>query len=200
MVTVTTNELHDLASRLKSEARVSCRLMLRKSDRHWKLQGMMVDAPAVASSEFSYDYDHTAFVGGTIKGSRLASWLLRGKAGFRNFHFAIPKLQERINSQRYPSRVQRNIWLSIPQPFSLHTINIMERNDRQSAHSPLVNEGCPSFRNIAAAAANLIYGEKASTGQREPDEIHIRIAHPEAMIEQVLLHKNRGKQCFRCAP
>ncbi len=148
----------------------------------------MVDVPALSRALFSYDYGHVAFLSGAIKGSRLASWLLRGKARFRKFHFVVPKLQERINSNRYPSHVPSYIWLSIPEPYSLHTINIAERDDRQNDYSPLVKEGCPSFKNIAAAASELIYGEKASTGEREPDEIHIRFAHREALIEQVHLH------------
>lgn len=147
----------------------------------------MVDIPAVSSSAFSYDYSHTAFVGGTVRGSRLASWLLRRKGGIGRFRFVIPKVQENIRSERYPSHVPRHLWLSIPRPFSLHTINIMERGDRPNDHSPLVKDSCPSFRNVAAAAAKLMYGELASSRQSEPDEIYIRIAHREAWIEQVHL-------------
>src|SRR6266404_4953918 len=143
-----TIKLHDFRSDLDRHARVYCRLMLRKSEQNWKLQAMMADAPAVSSAAFSYDYGDTAFVGGTIKGSRLASWLLRRKGGMRRFHFAIPTLHENVNCQRYPSHVPRNIWLSIPQPFSLHTISFMERNQRQNDYSLLVKEGCPSYRNV----------------------------------------------------
>ena len=189
MVTVNTINLSDLAEQLTLEERLSCRLMLRKSDSGWILQAMMVETPGRSSSAFSYDYGHIAFVAGTLKGSRFASWLLRNKASFRGFHFLIPKLQPQINSLRYPSHVQRNIWLSVPEPFSLHTINIMERDNRQTNNSPLVAEGSPSFRNIAAAARELLYGDdNINTGLSEPDEIHIRIVHTEAMIEQVHLH------------
>jgi hypothetical protein len=112
---------------------------------------------------------------------------MRGKGGFRGFQFVMPKLQPQIHSQRYPSHVQRNIWLSIPQPFSLHIISIAERDDRQSDSSPLVKGGCPSFRNVAAAAGELLYDERASDGRREPGDIQVRVAHSEAMIERVHL-------------
>lgn len=183
-----TIKLDDIRSDLDRQARVNCRLMLRKSEQNWKLQAMIADAPAVSSAAFSYDYGHIAFVGGTVKGSRLASWLLRRKGGIRHFHFVIPKLQENINWQRYPSHVSRNVWLRIPQPFSLHTISITERDQRQHDSSLLVKESCPSFRNVAAAATELMYGELASSRQIEPDEIQVRIAHREAWIEQVQLH------------
>ena len=83
--------LDDLRTDLGSEARVRCRLMLRKSEQDWKLQAMMADAPAAALLPFSYDYGNIAFIGGTIKGSRLASWLLRLKGGMGHFRFVIPK-------------------------------------------------------------------------------------------------------------
>jgi Putative DNA-binding domain len=188
MVTVNTTTLSDLAEQLTLEERLTCRLMLRKSDRGWVLQAMMAETPGRSSPAFSYDYGHTAFVAGTLKGSRLASWLARNKAGFRGFPFLIPKLQPQVNSLRYPSHVQRNIWLSVPEPFSLHTINIMEHDNRQTNNSPLVAEGSPSFRNIAMAAGELLYGDNVNTGRSEPDEIHVRIVHTEAMIEQVHLH------------
>ena len=213
MVTVNTINLNDLAKQLTLEERLSCRLMLRKSDRGWILQAMMVETPRRSFYAFSYDYGHTAFVAGTLEGSRLASWLVHNKAGFRGFHFLIPKLQPQVNCLRYPSHVQRNIWLSVPEPFSLHTINIMEHDNRQTNNSPLVAEGSPSFRNIAAAAGELLYGDdNVNAGRSEPDEIHVRIVHSDAMIEQVHLHptsasiKVNGQRVrgvrleVRCAP
>ena len=180
--------LHDLRSELGRQARVYCRLMLRKSEQGWKLQALMAHAPAASLPLFSYDYGHIAFIGGTIKGSRLASWLLKLKGGMGHFRFVIPKLHDNVNSHRYPSHVRGDIWLSIPQPFSLHTISIMESDQRPNDYSPLVKDGCPSFQNISAAAASLIYGEPASSRQLEPNEIHIRIVHREAWMEQVHLH------------
>jgi hypothetical protein len=161
--------------------------MLRRSDGRWKLQAMMADLPSLRFSPFSYDYGHTAFVSGTLKGSRLASWLLRGKGTFRRYRFVISKLQPQVHSLTYPSHVQRSIWLRIPTPFSIHTINILEREHRSNDNSPLVKEGLPSFRNIVSAGGELIYGDKSTSSQREPDEIIIRISHNEAMIEQVRL-------------
>src|SRR5260221_4310737 len=125
-----TISLHDFRSELGRQVRVYCRLMLRKSEQHWKLQAMMADAPAAFVPTFSYDYGRIAFIGGTIKGSRLASWIVRLKGGMSHFRFGIPKLQDNVHSNRYPSHVRQNIWLSIPQPFSLYEINIMERDQR----------------------------------------------------------------------
>lgn len=149
---------------------------------------MMADAPTASLPPFSYDYGHIAFMGRTIKGSRLASWLLRLKGRMGQFRFVIPKLHDNVNSNRYPSHLRGDFWLSIPQPFSLHRIGIKESDQRPNDHSPLVKDGCPSFRNISAAAASLMYGEPASSRELEPNEIHIRIAHREAWMEQVHLH------------
>jgi hypothetical protein len=192
MVTTATINLRDLANGLTSEPRVSCRMLLRKSNSVVKLRAMMVDVPAVSKVSFSYDYGHVVFLGGAIKGSRIASWLLRRKGSFRKLRFEVPKLQENIHTNRYPSDVSANIWLSIPKPYSLHNIHIAESDDRLDNYEPLVKAGLPSFKNVVAAASQLLYGEKAVSGQREPNEIYVRVAHLEAMIEKVHMHPIRA--------
>jgi hypothetical protein len=187
VVTFATTSLEELAKLLTAKEHVTCRLMLCKHNNRWKLKAMMADLPAVSVSPFSYDYGHTAFLCGDISGLRCASWLLRNKGSFRGYRFVIPKLQPQVHSLTYPSHVQRTIWLSIPAPFSIHTINILEREAQSNDNSPIVKDGLPSFRNIASAGGELVYGHNSSSSQREPDQIVVRVSHNEAMIEHVRL-------------
>lgn len=180
--------LNDLAHELGALARVSYRFMLHKSDAAWMLQAMMIDAAAQAQAPFVHDYGHVAFVGGTAAGSRLSSWLLKLKGKVGDFRFVIPKLQENVFSNRYPSHTSRDISLALPQPFSIHRIHILGRIDYQHDYQPLVKAGCPSFRDLGEAATQLLYGLPHVRGNREPDDIKVRVAHTEAWIELVHLH------------
>jgi hypothetical protein len=180
--------LSDLAEELAERKRISYRLMLRRSDETWALQAMMVDAAGQAHPAFVYDYGHVAFLSGTTAGSRVSSWLqkLKGKVG--DFKFVIPKLQENVFSDRYPSHISRDIFLALPQPFSIHRIYISGRSEYKHDFQPLVKAGCPSFRDLGEASTQLIYGSHHVRGNRAPDDIIVRMAHTEAWIELVHLH------------
>lgn len=183
--------ISDLARELAERRRVSYRLMLRRSDDTWTLQAMMVDAAAKAHPPLVYDYGHVAFVGGTTAGSRISSWLkkLKGKVG--NFSFVIPKLQNNVFSDRYSSHTSRSTFLALPQPFSVHRIFISGHSEYKHDYEPLVKAGCPSFRDLGdAAASHLLYGLPHVRGNREPDDIIVRVAHIEAWIELVHLHQS----------
>jgi hypothetical protein len=180
--------LDDLVRELGERPRVSYRLMLRKRDNAWTLQAMMVDAAARAHPPFVHDYGHVAFVGGIIVGSRVSSWLLKLKGQAGGFRFVIPKLQENVFSDRYPSNTRRDIFLSIPPPFSIHRIYISGKTEYQHDYRPLVRAGHPSFPSLGAASARLLYGLQHEPGNREPDDIIVRVAHTEAWIELVHLH------------
>ena len=182
--------LQDLEDEVGAQSRVSYRLMLRRSDDDLVLQAMMVDASAQAHSSFVHDYGHVAFVGGATAGPRVSTWLRKLKGRVVDFSFMIPKLQENVFSDRYPSHTSRDIFLSLPQPFSIHRIHISGRTDYQHDYQPLVKAGCPSFRNLGEAATQLLYGLPHIRGNREPDDIIVRMAHTEAWIELVHLHLN----------
>lgn len=182
--------LKDLAEELGICPHVSYRLMLRRSDDAWTLQAMMVDASAQEHPTFVHNYGHVAFVGGATTGSRVSSWLLKLKGRAKHFSFVIPKLQENVFSDRYPSHTSRDIFLSLPQPFSIHRIHISGRTDNQHDYRPLVKAGCPSFRDLGEAATQLLYGLPHARGNREPDDIIVRMAHTEAWLELVHLHLN----------
>lgn len=179
--------LIQLANDLESRTRVSYRLMLRKADDKWTLQAMIADAGTEAPSKYIYDYGRVAFIGGVTRGVRVSSWLLKlkGKAG--NFSFLIPKLQENIFSDRYPSHISRDIFLRLPQPFSLNRIHISGKAQYGHDNDPLVKDGCPSFPTLAAAAEQLLYDRQYESGRGEPEDIIVRIAHTEAWIELVHL-------------
>jgi hypothetical protein len=149
---------------------------------------MMVDAAAQPHRSFVYDYGHVAFAGGMNAGSRVSSWLrkLKGRAG--DFNFVIPKLHENVSSHRYPSHINRDMSFAVPHPFSIHQIHISGRADFQHDYQPLVKAGCPSYRDLGEAATQLLYGLPHRRGNREPDDITVRVAHDEAWIELVHLH------------
>jgi hypothetical protein len=180
--------LDDLVRELVERPRVSYRLMLRKRDNVWTLQAMMVDAAAWAHPPFVHDYGHVAFVGGVTAGSRVSSWLLKLKGRAGGFSFVIPKLQENVFSDRYPSHTRRDIFLSLPHPFSINRIYISGKTEYQQEYKPLVRAGHPSFPSLGAASARLLYGLQHEPGNREPDDIIVRVAHTEAWIDLVHLH------------
>lgn len=180
--------ISDLAQELAKNQRVSYRLMLRKSDDTWTLAAMMVDAAGQAHPAFVYDYGDVAFLSGKTLGSHVSSWLQRLKGKVGNCHFVIPKLQENVFSNRYPSHTIRDIFLALPQPFSIHQISISGRTEYKRDYEPLVKIGCPSFRDLGEAATQLLYGKHHVRGNREPEDIIVRVAHIEAWIELVHLH------------
>jgi Putative DNA-binding domain len=182
--------LSDLAEELGERSRVSYRLMLRRSDKTWTLQAMMVDAAGQAHPSFVYDYGHVAFLSGTTTGSRVSKWLLKLKGKVGDFKFVVPKLQENVFSDRYPSHISRDIFLALPQPFSIHRIHISERTEYRHDLQPLVKAECPSFRDLAEAATQLLYGLHHVRGNREPEDIVVRVAHTEAWIELVHLRQS----------
>lgn len=180
--------LNELAVELDSRTRVGYRLMLRRSSATWTLKAMMADAGAVTTLPFNYNYGDVAFIGGTTGGSRVSSWLRKLKGKANNFRFDIPKLQENVFSDRYPSHTSRDIFFTLPQPYSIHRISISGRADYRHDYQPLVKAECPSFPSLGAAAYKLLYERKYEPGQREPDDIIVRIAHTEAWIDLVHLH------------
>lgn len=182
--------LNDLAKELRERQRVSYRLMLRRSDDTWTLQAMMVDAAALKHEAFVYDYGHVAFLSAMTTGSRVSSWLLKLKGRVSDFRFVIPKLQDNVFSDRYPSYISRDIFLALPQPFSIHRIFISGRTDYKRDYQPLVKADCPSFRDLGEAADQLLYEIQHVRGNREPDDIIVRVAHTEAWIDLVHLHLN----------
>lgn len=180
--------LNDLAQEIGERTRVSYRIMLRRSDDGWTLQAMMVDAASLSHQPFVYDYGYVAFVGGMTAGSRVSSWLLKLKGRAGGFGFAIPKLQENVFSNRHPSHTRRDIFLSLPQPFSIHRISISGRTNYERDNHPLVKAGCPSFPDLAEAATQLLYGLPHTRGNGEPEDIIVRVSHTEAWIELVQVH------------
>lgn len=180
--------IKDLAQELGARSRVSYRLMLRKSDEVWTLQAMMIDASAQPHPTFSYNYGHVAFIGGATAGSRASAWLLNQKGSVGAFRFVIPKLQDNVFTDRYPSHMSRDIFLALPQPFSIHRIFISGKADYRRDYEPLVQAGSPSYRDLSDAATQLLYGIPHVRGNRQPDDIIVRIAHTEAWIELVHLH------------
>lgn len=180
----------DLARELAARPRVSYRLMLRYAEGRRVLQAMMVDAPAQPQASFVHDYGHVAFVGGAVAGSRVSSWLLRLKGRAGGFGFVIPKLQETAYSHTYPSNTRRDLFLAVPQPFSIHRVSISERASYPHDSEPLVKDGHPAFPSLAAAAYMLMYGLQHEPGQGVPEDIAVRVSHTEAWIELVRLRLN----------
>ena len=168
---------------------MSYRLMLRREEVGWTLQAMMLDTHLNSRTRFVYDYGYVAFVGRTGKGSRVASWLKNRKGRVASFKFAIPQLQENVFSNRYPSHTKREMFLSLLEPYSVHQIHISGRVDYQRDFDPLVKSGCPSFPTLGDAAYKFLYGLQYRSGNREPDDIIVRIAHTEAWLELVQLHR-----------
>jgi Schlafen, AlbA_2 len=129
-----------------------------------------------------------AFVGGMAAGARVASWLLKLKGRAGGFRFVIPRLQEYASSERYPSHTRRDIFLSLPQPFSIYRIYISGKSEYPHDSEPLVKLGHPSFRSLGAASIQLLYGPQQERGNSAPDNIIVRVAHTEAWIELVHIH------------
>ena len=180
----------ELISELETRTRVSYGLMLRVSDGAWTLQAMMSDTHLSSRARFVYNYGHVAFLGGTVNGVRLGSWLKNRKGRVAGFNFVIPQLQENIFSDRYPSHTKREMFLSLTEPYSIHRIHISGRVEHSTDFSPLVKAGCPSFPNLREAAYEFLYGLNYQSGNREPDDITVRVAHPEAWLKSLQLHRN----------
>lgn len=148
---------------------------------------MMLDVSDTPFRKFVYDYGHVCFVGGRSKGSRVSRWLttLRGTAA--GIKFSIPKLQESVFGERYPSHSDRNAFLGLSIPHSFYRINILGKEEYRRIYNPLVTDGCPSFPNINTAASRLLYEDYGNSSERNPEDIIVRIAHPEAWIEKTQL-------------
>lgn len=180
--------MSELFAQLKAYDRVSYCLMLRRVEGNWILQAMMADTHANhRKARFVYDYGHVAFLGGTKRGAQVASWLKNLKGRVSNFKFTIPKLQDNIFSDRWPSHTRQDLFLRLPQPFSIHHIHIMGRADYQQDFDPLVKSGCPSFPTLSDAAHRFLYGLQYQPGNRQPDDIIIRFARTEAWLDMVRL-------------
>lgn len=164
--------------------------MLRRVDTTWTLQAMMADMDSKLESRFVYDYGEVAFVGGVGKGARLTSWLKCQKGRLAGFRFSIPKLQENVYSDRHPSHTRPDLFLGLTQPHSLHHIHIQGQRENSRNKEPLVKSGCPSFSSLADAAYRFLYGLDYHPGQREPDDIIVRLVHSDAWLELLDLHRS----------
>lgn len=177
----------ELFAQLTTHDRVTYCLMLRRAESNWILQAMMTDTHAKRKAQFVYDYGHVAFLGGTKTGAQVASWLRNLKGRVSNFKFTIPKLQDNIFSDRWPSHTRQDLFLRLPHPFSIHHLHIMGRADYQQDFNPLVKSGCPSFPTLSDAAHRFLYGLQYQPGNRQPDDIIIRFARTEAWLDMVRL-------------
>lgn len=183
-------KIEELVSDIKQEPRLNYRLMLRRSDGKWLLRAMVADMHASSSARFVYDYGDVAFIGTFGKGSRLATWLtkLRGQAA--GFQFVVPKLHDNVSSYRHASHTRRDLFLSVPEPFSIRQIHIHQPQESTTNTRPLVKAGCPSFSNLAEAAHRYLYGQEYQNGQREPDDIIVRLVHIGAWLELLEFNRN----------
>jgi hypothetical protein len=142
------------------------------------------------SARFVYDYGEVAFIGTSGNGTRLATWLTKLRGQTAGFKFTVPKIHDNVFSYRHPSHTRRDLFLSVPEPFSIHQIHIDARQDNSTDTRPLVKAGCPSFSNLAEAAYSYLYGLEYRTGQREPDDIIVRLVHVGAWLELLEFHRS----------
>ena len=182
--------LADLVSDMMVKNTAFFRLALRQVDGVWILQTAIIDivsqTPRITWSV--YDYGQVAFIAGKGLGVRVASWLktLKGKA--LGYHFQIPKLQEQIYGNRYPSYSLHGGVYSLRHPYTLYQISLSGKVEHPKDTGLLIAENCPSFPSFEAAAYRLLYDREYQPGQVSPEDIIIRMAHHEAWIERLQLH------------
>jgi hypothetical protein len=183
-------KIEKLISEVERQPRLNYRLMLRLLDGKWLLQAMVADMHASSSDRFVHDYGEVAFIGTFGKGTRLAKWLRNLRGQTAGFKFMIPKLQDNAVSDRFPSHTRPDLFLGVREPFSLHRIGVPGRQENAMNNEPLVKAGCPSFSNLAEAAYSYLYHLQYRTGQREPDDIIIRLVPMGAWLELLEFQRN----------
>jgi hypothetical protein len=169
-------------------------MALAKTEDGWLLQTMLADLDPHepnAPSWKSYDYGEVLFISEVVTGKQFSAWLNDLKGEARGYSFQIPQPHQRVNSERYTSRTDLRHLYRLPYPFTLFPVEFQKRSEgRHSDFTPLVKEGLPSFPNFGTALYRLVYGLERQRGTDIPrDLIMIRVAHPEAWIEGVVVEQ-----------
>ncbi len=168
---------------------------MAKNEDGWLLENMMADIDPFerkAPTWEHYDYGEVVFVSTVVTGSQFSAWLSELKGEARGYTFQIPSPQPRVNSERYTSRSNLRELYLLPYPFTLFPVEFENRNDgeRRSDFTPLVKDGLPSFPNFGTALYRFLYDLDRSRGTGIPrNQIMIRMSHPEAWIEDVVLDR-----------
>jgi hypothetical protein len=166
-------------------------MVLARTEAGWLLENMLADVDPFerkAASWGHYDYGEVAFVSAVVTGKRFSAWLSKLKGKAQGYEFRIPKLQPRVNSERYTSRSSLRQLYLLPYPFTLFPVDFENRYDgeRRSDFTPLVKDGLPSFPNFGTAMYRLLYDLDRPRGTEiHRGQIMICLSHPDAWIEDV---------------
>jgi hypothetical protein len=185
-------EINGLIDVLGEQKEVNCRISLHKAEDGWRLENMFVNAPAPSEPPAwsVYDYGNYAFINLNIEGDVIGQWLNANKGEARGYDFSIPTLQTNIHWNRYSSHIRNSGFYNLPQPYTLYQVHagIHRNGERPSAFTPLVSRNCLSFPSYVAAVYHFLYDRPHASGRDIPgDLIVIRIAHPEAWIENITM-------------
>lgn len=186
-------EFNDLITELRSHTEVACRMALNRAEDGWLLQNMVADVALLEAKRPSwteYDYGEVAFVSQVVTGEQFSKWLadLRGEA--QEYQFQIPQPQQRVHYERYTSGTDLRQLYRLPYPYTLYPVSPAnyDHGQRRDAFTPLVKEGLASFPNYRAALFRFLYDLDDQRGSDIPrDIIAIRVGHPEAWIEDVVV-------------
>lgn len=138
----------------------------------------------------AYGYGDVAFASEIVTGEQFGLWLTELTGEAQGYRFQIPEPHQQINSERYTSRTGNRLFYRLPYPFTLYTVQFQNCGERRRDYTPLVKEGLPSFITYGTALYRFLYDIDSQRGNDIPrDYIMIRVAHPEAWIEDVALEQ-----------
>jgi Putative DNA-binding domain len=168
-------------------------MALNRTESGWLLQNMVADVALLEAKRPSwteYNYGEVAFVNQVVTGEQFSKWLsdLRGEA--QGYSFQIPQPQQRIRYERYTSHTDLRQLYRVRYPFTLYPVSPTnyDQGERRDNFTPLVKEGLPSFRNYRTALFRFLYDLDDQRGSDiSRDLIAIRVVHPEAWIEDVVV-------------
>ena len=198
--------MDQLIEELQGFHKLACRLILSKRNETWLASNILVDVnrPDTIIPDWTCEYADVAFVHATISIEELSSWLTELKGEAQGISFTLLQPQANLSRERYSTVLAINHFYHLPYPFTLYTVHSGTSDDghRADPFTPLAREGLPSFPNYQTAVYRFFLNRDYQPGKGLPQSlVVIRVAHPEAWIENIKTEANAveillgGKEC-----
>ena len=182
--------IDELAERLRSIGPVSARLMMRRSDEGLRLVTGLVDAggDTAGFEEVTYDYGRVAFAKAVLDGFIVADWLTSGSGEVDGLEFPLPELSPDFPWELTASRASGRYGTRLTVPHTEYSLSLPGQTEPPSHGTLLAGARLPFFLDERAAVASALLDDHSvpAPNRSIPTEgILVRIAHPEAYIDEV---------------
>ncbi len=181
--------IDELGNTLRPLGPVDVRLRMRPTAEGLCLVTGIVEAggDGAGFEEATYDYGQVAFVKAVLDGSAVAGWLAGGSGEAGGLKFFVPKPGPDCLWRRTASLAPGHYGTRLTVPHTEYSLTLAKPTEPLSHGIPLAGVGRPFFPDETTAAASLLLDDHSVPANRgiPSEEILVRIAHPEAYIEEV---------------